>query len=167
MLISPRSDYPVGVRPMSVEAPPAVAGLYDGVYEVTLNNMVEIVFCPSVPPPFDDALLPEDVDEITTPAQARLVSVLFASYAVTPDDARAGSEERLPGRGVVFYVGGAEFARYAAELRELSAELGARYPDRTVNDLSDHAVVRFLRETVIPAPEFQPADREMLHDAAG
>jgi hypothetical protein len=109
MKVRPRSDYPVGVRPMSVEVPAGVAGLYEGIYEVTLNSVVGIVFCPSladVAPPFRDELLPRDVDEITTATQARLVSILFSTYSVTPNDApgrelhavgRAGAYPGLPG----------------------------------------------------------------------
>ena len=167
MKISPRSDYPVGVRPMSVEMPAEVAGLYEGIYEVTLNNVVDIVFCPSltdVAPPFRDELLPRDVDEITTAAQARLVSILFSPYSVTPNDSRNGGHERLPGKGVVFYVTESEFSSFTAELRELSERLGGRYPDQTVTDLAGHAVIRFVRETVITSPEFGPADRAMLQD---
>jgi hypothetical protein len=167
MKISPRSDYPVGVRPMSVEMPAGVAGLYEGIYEVTLNNVVDIVFCPSladVAPPFRDELLPRDVDEITTVAQARLVSILFSPYSVTPNDPRNGGHERLPGKGVVFYVSESEFSIFTAELRELSERSGGLHPDRTVTDLTDRAVIRFLRETVIPSPEFRPADRAVLQD---
>src|SRR5687768_1678589 len=119
MKIGPRSDYPVGVRPMSVEVPADVAGLYEGIYEVTLNIVVDIVFCPSltdVAPPFRDDLLPRDVDEITTATQARLVSVLFSRYAVTPNDSLSGRHERLPGKGVVFYVTESEFTGFTAEL---------------------------------------------------
>jgi hypothetical protein len=167
MKISPRSDYPVGVRPMSVEVPAGVAGLYEGIYEVTLNNVVDIVFCPSltdVAPPFRDELLPRDVDEITTAAQARLVSILFSPYSVTPNDSRTGGHERLPGKGVVFYVTESEFTNFTAELRELSKRLAGRYPDETVTDLADHAVIRFVQETVIPSPDFGLADRAMLQD---
>jgi len=167
MKISPRSNYPVGVRPMSVEVPADVAGLYEGIYEVTLNGVVDIVFCPSltdVAPPFRDELLPRDVDEITTVTQARLVSILFSPYSVTPNDSRSGGHERLPGKGVVFYVTESEFTCFAAELRELSERLGGRYPDRTVADLAGHAVIQFVRETVIPSPALRPADRAMLQD---
>ena len=167
MKVSPRSDYPVGVRPMSVEVPAGVAGLYEGIYEVTLNSVVGIVFCPSlaeVAPPFRDELLPRDVDEITTATQARLASILFSTYSVTPNDSRSGGHERLPEKGVVFYVTESEFTTFAAELRELSGRLGGRYPDGTVADLADHAVIRFVRATVIPSPEFRPTDRAMLQD---
>jgi hypothetical protein len=129
--------------------------------------VVDIVFCPSladVAPPFRDELLPRDVDEITTTTQARIASILFSPYSVTPNDSRSGGHEQLPGKGVVFYVSDAEFARFSAELRELSQRLGGRYPDQTVADLAGNAVIQFVRETVVPAPEFRPADRAMLQD---
>ena len=158
MKVSPRRDYPVGVRPMSAEAPAEVAGLYEGIYEVTLNNVVDVVFCPAVAAPLRDDLLPRDVDEITDSTQARLVSILFSRYCVTPSEALAGKQERLPGGAVVYYVAEADFAVYAAELRDLSG----RYPDEAVTELTGHAVIRFLQDTVIPSPLFDAADRAML-----
>ena len=170
MKVTPRSNYPVGVRPMSVEVPADVAGLYEGIYEITLNNVVSIVFCPlltDVAPPFQDELLLRDVDQITTAIQARLVSILFSRYSVTPNDSLSGGHERLSEKGVVFYVTESEFTCFTDELRQLSERLGALHPDGTVADLADHAVIRFVREIVIPSPAFGPADRAMLQDDYG
>jgi hypothetical protein len=53
---SPTADYPVRVRPESWEHDPTQAGLYAGVYTVTLNATVDITFVPDLSrsaPPWD------------------------------------------------------------------------------------------------------------------
>ena len=165
MKVIPRTDYPVRVRPMSAGVPAAVAGLYEGIYEVTLNNVVDIAFVPSlsgIAPPFRDDLLPRDVDEITTPAQARLVGILFSPYGVTPNDALKGQRQRLSADRLVSYVAEAEFENYSADLHELSTRLGDLHSGVTVTTLTDHAVIRFLRDTLVPM--LDPADLAMLKD---
>ena len=74
MQVSPRSDYPVRVRPRGWDEEPAVAGFYDGVYDVTLNHMVTITFVPELGPrsrPLDRGALPADLDAmLADPANA-------------------------------------------------------------------------------------------------
>jgi hypothetical protein len=176
--VSPRADYPVGVRAMRWEVPPAIADLYDGIFEVSLNRTVSVAFVPdlsSVGPPFDDAQLPRDLDTIASPEQARLATVLFAPYAVTPNDQLQGTERRLPAPvavdgeemgpgGVVFFTSAGDFARYAAELAELSQRLGGRHPAGTIADLRGYAVAAYLRGTVLASDLVDPDDLAALAD---
>lgn len=177
MKVRPRADYPVGVRPMSTEVPTKVADLYEGIYEVTLNNLVDILFCPAVSvsvagPVFYNDLLPHDLDEITTTTQARLATVLLSSYTITPNDALRGHQELLVhddeanvGGGLVYYIAESEFEIYSSELRELSTQLGGLHSQVTVASLGNYAVIRFIRDIVVPSPKFDPSDRVMLQDA--
>jgi hypothetical protein len=174
--VNPRADYPVGVHAMRWEVPPAIADLYDGIFEVSLNRTVDVVFVPdlsSAGPPFDDARLPRDLDTVASPEQARLASVLFAGYAVTPNDQLQGTEQRLPAPvaaggddlgpgGVVFFTTAADFDRYAAELAELSGRLGGRHPTGTIADLEGYAVVAYLRSAVLTSPLVDPSDLAAL-----
>lgn len=173
MKVSPRSDYPVGVRPRSWEESEPVAELYDGIFDVTLNRVVDVVFVPdllAIAPPFDDALLPRDLDEVFTQGQARLAAVLFGRYVVTPDPSRSGIQECFaraidtPGErtGVVFYVSSNKFARYADDLEKLSQRLGGLHPPGTVADLRGIAVIDFIEQTVLGSPAFRSEDAAML-----
>lgn len=173
MKVSPRADYPVRVRPHSWEADESVADLYTGIYDVTLNHSVTVAFVPdmsSFAPPFDDALLPRDLDDITTPAQARLAATLFNRYVVTPNVDRAGTQEHFPSAyddpgsttGVVFYLSPQQFADYTAELDDLISRLGALHPPETVSDLADSPVIQFIRRMVLRPPVLRPDDAAIL-----
>lgn len=169
----PHADYPIQVYPQSWEEDSLRAPHYQGVYSMVLNYIVEVAFVPDVSaaaPPWGGRQLPANVDEVSTPEQARLAAVLLAKYAVTPNDARAGDVEcaRWPphegpiGDGWIRYVSAVEFARYAAELDRLSEIVSSRFPDKTVSDLRDYEVVRFIEREVVAAPWLQPRDAAML-----
>ncbi|CAL9416364.1 hypothetical protein SUDANB95_01754 [Actinosynnema sp. ALI-1.44] len=165
MKVSPRADFPVSVRPWAWEAPEATAHLYDGVYLVTLNNVVSLAFVPDSGPPWDDTGLPHDFDDITTPRQARVVAALSGGYAVAPHPELAGTAEPYEpagaGAGVVFYVTPEEFARYQDDLEALSATLGSVRSTETVSGLRDHEVVRFL-DRVVASGLLAPEDSRLL-----
>jgi hypothetical protein len=174
--VSPRSDYPVRVRPRGWEEDPRVAGYYDGVYDVTLNQMVTVTFVPDLGPrsrPFDRAELPADLDDIADSADARLEAVLFADRAVTADSRRAGTHEPLPippwrdepwaRPGTVFYVTPEQFAELADDLETLSREHGALHSDTPVSALRGHVAVDFV-ERLLADPAFGDEDLLFLRD---
>jgi hypothetical protein len=162
MKVNPRTDYPVRVRPLSMEVEPSVAALYAGGYEVAFNYMVTFSFVPDLgttAPAYDRALLPENLDEVATPEQARLEAVLFAEYAITPNDRLAGTNERLPAPpwadgwpgGVVSYVRAEQFARFAIDLEALVPDLCALYSDTPISRLGGHPALDFaVRLTAEP-----------------
>lgn len=173
MKVSPRADYPVGVRPRSWEESETVAELHEGIFDVTLNRVVDVVFVPdlsAIAPPFDDSLLPRDLDEVFTREQARLAAVLFGRYVVTPNTSRSGIQECFARAndttgertGVVFYISPDEFARYADDLGELSHRLGGLYPPGTVADLRGISVIDYIEQTVLGSPAFRSEDAAML-----
>ena len=164
---------PVGLRPRPWEESEPVAEFYDGIFDVTLNRVVDVVFVPdlsAIAPPFEDELLPRDLDEVSTREQARLAAVLFGRYIVTPNPSRSGIQEcfaraidTLGERtGVIFYVSPNEFARYADDLEEMSHRLGGLYPPGTVADLRGIAAIEFIEQTVLGSPAFRSEDAAML-----
>jgi hypothetical protein len=171
--VTPRADYPVGVRPRSWDEEGDLAALYAGVYDVALNQMVKITFVPDLgiaAPPFERERLPEDLDALTTPEQARLEAALFARYAVTPNAARAGTTERLPkppwrsrDGGIVLYVTPDEFARFAADLEALAPDLGGSYSEVPISQLRGHPALDFVAE-LVSSPRFEDEDAFWLRD---
>ena len=148
MQVTPRADYPVRVRPRSWDEEGPIAAFYAGVFDVTLNQMVTISFVPDLAgsaPPYDRNRLPADLDDVTTPGQARLEAVLFSSYAVTPNDRLADTTERLPTPswgdgpgGLVVYVASDQFERFTNDLDELAPQLGGLYSDVPISQLRGH-----------------------------
>jgi hypothetical protein len=167
------ADYPIQVYPLSWDEAPAVAPLYDGVFGMILNFLVEIVFVPDVSaaaPPWDGHQLPANVDEVSTAEQARLAAALVANYAVTPNEARAGEVERFRWPAdegaradvVMRYVSPAEFARYSADLDHLSTIVSGTQSETPVSELRDYEVVRFVEREVVAAAWLQPGHAAML-----
>lgn len=180
MKISPRADYPVGVRPLAWELP-ALAPYVEGVVEMTLNGMVTITFVPDVSawaPPFDPAALPDDLDAVRSVRDARLATVLLASYVVTPHATLHGTWQQLPPRAgpggpgapdhypgaVVLWVEPERFAAVEADLVTLSERLGGLHPDVPVSTLRRHPAVRLVESVVLTSPGFADADRRWLRD---
>lgn len=183
MKISPRADYPVGVRPREWEEPPGAAPHYAGVVDVSLNGMVTVTFVPDVSawaPPFDAATLPDDLDAIASVRDARLAAVLLASYVVTPHATLHGTWERLPALGgpggaagpvdddepgaVVLWVEPEVYAAAEADLVALAQSLGGRHPDVLVSALRDRPALRLVESAVLASPAFSDADRRWLRD---
>jgi hypothetical protein len=145
----PTSDPPVRVRPQRWEVEPPVAELYEGVYDVTLNHTTTITFVPRVTLRYDRSLLPENLDEVATVEQARLEALIFADYAVTPDETLAGTQEQLPPTswregGEVFYVSDEQFERFAADLEGFSLELFDLHSDTPISALRGHPAIDFI-----------------------
>jgi hypothetical protein len=169
--VGPSSNYLVRVLREEWERPDRPE-LYRDVFEVTLNHAVTVMFVPdvsAVAPPWDAGRLPAGLDDLATVEEARLASVLFSSYAVTPNADLAGTVERLtspPGDGdpaLVRYVTPAEFERYLADLDRLNHVAGSLHQvTLRVDDLRDHEVIQFLEREVVAAPWLRAADARML-----
>lgn len=180
MKTSPRADHLVGVRPLAWEVP-AVARYVEGVVEMTLNGVVTITFVPDVSawaPPFDAAMLPDDLDAVGSVRDARLAAVSLADYVVTPHATLHGTWQQLPPRpgpgrpgdpdrhpgAVVLWVDPVQFAAASADLVTLSERLGGRHPDVPVSALRRHPAVRLVESAVLTSPAFSDADRRWLRD---
>jgi hypothetical protein len=165
MKISPSADYYVRVRPQEWDAvPAAVAPLYAGVFEVDLNFLVHVAFVPdmsSMAPPWDFARLPPNVDEITTPEQARLNVAFTSSYVVTPNDKLADTQEPLDDC-VVFYVPTRDFSGYAEELGRLAHVVGGVHSMVRVSQLREYRVIGFIEQVIVASSWLSAAHAEKL-----
>jgi hypothetical protein len=172
MKTGPRADYPITVSDQTLEEEPPASVLYSGIYTMYLNFSVRVAFIPdmsALAPPWDASRLPDNFDLITTPDQARLATALRTWYVVTPNEARGGQVERFhpfdrtsEQPTVVRFVHPSEFAQFAADLDELSELVGGVYTDKTVVDLQQYSVVRFVAEHVVGAGLMDPRDAYWL-----
>lgn len=170
MKVSPTADFPVRVLEQQWEDGDP---LYAGIFAVTLNHVVDVAFVPdlsAIAPPWEDRLLPQDLDAVKTPEQARLATVLFTSYVVTPNLDRAGTDdvfiwgvESGDDRHIVYYVTPAEFDAHAADLAVLTAVAGNPHSPPRVSELRDqHPVVRFIEERIVASAGIHPRHAVML-----
>jgi hypothetical protein len=170
--IKPSANYTVGVRRREWEEDPPASPIYEGMFTITLNYSVPVVFIPEtgVAPPWNDASLPPGLSEPTTVEQARLIEALTSDYVVTPHDALAGTEERFPRLTdadpdlltVVFYVGRDEFTRYASDLEQLSEVAGDLHSFTRVADLRGYGVIDFVERRIVASSWLMPIDAETL-----
>lgn len=119
------------------EGLPEYAHFYKGIFEVMMIDMVHATFIPTLPRTPDKwpPVLPPNVnvDIVESEEQARLFTVVFSEYIVTPNAELAGQKELVPQPipktdfsfgtdfpfGVVFYVTPEEFAFFSSELLDI------------------------------------------------
>jgi hypothetical protein len=172
--VGPSRNYLVRVLRSEWVDEPLRPELYRDIYVVTLQTLVDVVFVPdasAVAPPWDPGMLPADGDDVATVDEARVATVLWNSYVVTPNADRAGTVDRVPpmrpteyrDQVVIRYVGPAEFDRYLAELDRLTDVVGSvQQATIKVDDLRDYEVIRFIDREIAPAPWLRPGDAQML-----
>jgi len=159
------ANYTVRVRARSWDEPAEKAGLYDGLYTFDLNQVVSLSFVPgpAAARPWSVDDLPADIADFTSADQVRLLELLTSPYSVTPDQARAGTEEQFdwpfdwpdtgePPRPTIFYVTPEAFAGYAADLDALSDIAGNVHSVVRRADVADHVVVRFVEDRILSSP---------------
>ena len=168
MKITPSADYYVGVDLREWGAEEFAKPLYAGIVEVLLNFTVSITFIPDlspVAPPWDAPVDPPPLDERTPPEQIRLYEALTSIYAVTPNNPLAGTEQRFlwPPDGdprfntsTVFFVTTAQFAKYAAELVQLSEFATGLRSFTRLSELPRYDVLDFLERRVLASPWLDP-----------
>jgi len=150
MKVGANPDFPVFVQPESTQHDGAEAALFDGVFRVTLNHFVVVLFVPDVPlPPRGAPAFPGE--PITTPARARQSCLLDGPYCIVADDALAGTSRRISAPppsllaevpSVVCFVGRQEFARYVDELERIE---DLQYGPAPVTRLRPYRVARYLQ----------------------
>jgi hypothetical protein len=165
---SPRFDFPLSVRRQAWEEPADVAPYYDGVFDVTMNHAVTVMFVPDVDQARWPFSLPENPDEVRSEREARLVALAFARYGVTPNDQRQGQEEAfdrewpVPERAALFYVSQAEFDAFSAELARLADGRPSVHSEWEMSEIGNLAVTGFLLSRLLTSPNMARRDLEFL-----
>lgn len=167
---SPHYDFTISVRHQISEEEPEVAALYQGIFDVILNHTVSIMFVPKIvinsqnwPP-----VLPENVDDISTEIEARLVSVALSRYTATPNLLLAGKEEIIPQTdsnyqsGVVFFVTPEEFDIFNMELSILSEQIPSLHSSKKASEIQDLNFIKLIVYRIIPSKYFAEQDLQML-----
>lgn len=151
---------------------PEDAHLHEGCWSVDLNHGPSLEFVDRLDhlgPPWLESSLPAETDGgLDDPDMVRLLTLLSATYAVTPNDELAGQVGRfaLPwpteGRdtGTVFYVSRAEFAVLLDDVKAL-ADTPAGRVHSTVrrDDVIDHPCIQFVQNRLLTSPWLSPMDR--------
>src|SRR5436190_15547597 len=112
----PQYDFPLFVRRQTWEEEPGQAPYYEGIFDVSLNGIVSVMFVPAPARMVWPPVLPRNAEEIQSEDEARAISIALSRFAVTVDDTRAGTERSFPrdwsesGAGLLHFVSAAQFA---------------------------------------------------------
>ena len=163
------ADVAINVRPQAWEEAGQDAGLYDGIYLVTLNHTVELRVFPDVdrsswPPPLPDG---QPYASVMTARRALLAMTV---YACVVDDALAGSDAAVaqfptdgdwaePGR--CFFVGTAEHEALRAQLDALVQATGGVHRTVAASSLQGTPLARLV-ERLVRSPHLAADDRRSL-----
>lgn len=172
-------DLAVSVRHQIWEEAPEVADFYQGIYSVTLNFLVTIMFVPEVERTTDNwpPVLPENVDNVSTELEAKLFTIGLSDYTVTPNSLLAGQQELIHNSlvsedinnsdsvdkmGVVFYVSSQEFEVFSKELSVLAAQTPGVHDSIRISEIQNLELSKFILSSVIGSPHFAAGDLRVL-----
>jgi hypothetical protein len=165
---------------------PEIAQYFEGIFTALLNYTVSIEFIPEIdrsltdwPPKFNE----EKVEHETSYLDARLTTLTFASYAVTPNQSLAGREEVISkatifpndpihhefGDLVIFYVTPEEFETFSKEKNFLQEE-GWLPEERdqywSITNLKKYAIGQFIAERFVKSKYLRDSHAYILGQTA-
>lgn len=161
-----------------------VSHFYEGIYSVTLNQFVTIMFVPKVnrdkqcwPPN-----VPDCIDYPVSQNEAYLWTIGLSDYVVTPNPDLVDQEEviDIPSflgenhkankshrKGVIFYTSSEQFKIFSEELCDINTEIHSVHDKVILSEKSKFSFVDFIIHKVIPSPRFSKKDLESLRKYNG
>ena len=170
---SPRFDFPITVWPQMHEEELQAREYFVNIYSVTLNHTTSVLFVPAFTHTDDwIAKVPtQDIDNVVSAEQARIISAAFAAYTITPDAAQAGLEDTftLTGdrevealQGTLLFVTPEQFDTFLPELAEVAADMRGPFDSRLLSTLKNYEFVSFLLTHLVEAKRLEPVELRML-----
>jgi len=158
-------DFTVSVTYQSQEVLPKTAKFYKGIYLVTLNFLVDIMFVPELEMNPDNwpPVLPDDVDNVSSETEARLFTAALSRYTVTPKSLLAGTQKiiyTLPfkgeredsdldsRKGAIFYVSPQEFDIFSKELSALADQTSGVHGFVKISPIKELEVAKIILSIV-------------------
>lgn len=172
-------NFSVTVRHQIREELPETAEFYQGIYAVALNFLVYIMFVPEleINPNNWPPVLPENVDEVSSEAEARLFTAALSKYTITPHSLLAGTQEIIfvpcinkngeysdsdLEKVVIFYVSHREFDVFSEELVALADRTPGIHDFVRIAEIEELEVAKFMVSIVINSQYFSARDLKIL-----
>jgi hypothetical protein len=171
-------DFKLQVQHQPREEPASVASLYTGLFTVTLNDFVDVMFIPSFPRTRENWSLniADDVEDVRSSHEARQFMAALSEYTVTPNDHRAGQQELIPlappllrrkpddpTTGVIFYVTQKEFIRFSQELAMMEEHTLSVYDCLPFSEVKEFESIQFILKQIVTSPHFSERDFEIVN----
>ena len=179
MKLSLERNFSVSVRHLIWEELPETAEFYRGIYAVSLNFLVDIMFVPEleINPDNWPPVLPDNVDEVSSQTEARLFTTALSCYTVTPNSLLAGTQEIIfipsinkemensnpdSKRTVIFYVSPQEFEAFGKELPALADRTPGVHDFVRISEIGELEVAKFIVFMIIDSHYFSVRDLKIL-----
>ncbi|MGB0385134.1 MAG: hypothetical protein ACPGWR_09950 [Ardenticatenaceae bacterium] len=173
-------DFKVHVRHQEREEDPSVAPLYRGIFSVTLNDFVEVMFIPSFSRDTENWSLniADDVEDVRSLSEARQFTAALSEYTVTPSDERAGEQELIPlapplpplrrepgdpTTGVMFYVTQKEFIRFSQELALIEEHTFLLNEYLPFSEAKEFECIQLILNHIVTSPHFAEKDSKIVN----
>ncbi len=171
------SNFTVSVRHQIWEESPKVAEFYQGIYSVTLNFLVNLMFVPKFERNLSNwpPALPENVDNVNSELEARLFTVAVSDYTVTPSldsrqqqiitfsaDEKVKNGDSASDVRVIFYVSPDKFAVFSKELYTLAGKTPGVHDYVRISEIENLEFARFILSSVVNSPYFSLKDQKIL-----
>lgn len=172
------SNFTVSVRHQIWEESPKFAEFYRGIYSVTLNFLVNVMFVPEVEINMNNwpPTLPENVDNVACEFEARLFTLAISDYTVTPNSLLSGQQEILiapdaeevknsdsaSNAKVIFYVSPEEFEIFIKELSALSEQTPSVRDYVRISEIENLEFAKYLLYFVIKSSYLLAKDKNIL-----
>ncbi len=187
MIQSPPQEYEfkVQVRHQVRDEEPEIARFFKGIFWMTLNDFVNLIFIPSFPRDKENWSLniPTSLEDVSSLDEARQFTAALSEYTITPSDKRAGQQELIPippppdisfpglrpdhkteesKTGVMFYVTPQEFIRFSQELAVIEEHTFMLYEYLPFEEVKEFECIQFITDTIIRSPHFTQKDMKMV-----
>jgi hypothetical protein len=172
-------NFSVTVRHQIREELPETTEFYQGIYSVSLNFLVYIMFVPEleINPNNWPPVLPKNVDDVSSETEARLFTTALSKYTVTPHSLLAGTQEIIfipsanknmgysdsdSERAVIFYVSHQEFNAFSKELVALADRTPGVHDFVRIAAIEELEIAKFITSIVMNSQCFSAGDLEIL-----
>jgi hypothetical protein len=154
------ADFLVHVRSQVPDQTPESAAHFEGAFSVVLNHLPTVDVVPAFTREPWPPELPDDIDVVRSADEARRLAVALGTYVITPDDARAGTDETIPRapsapggepwQEVIFYLSQVDFDALVAELGSLAERFGGVHDTVPVSEIASSRLAGLLLARVVP-----------------
>ena len=137
----------INVRSAATEEPHSIARFFDGIWLVVVANGPSVMFVPAVKRDPWPPELPENTDLVQSNDEARRLALL-SEYAITADDTREGTTERIVShdglRSTIAYCTAEQFATATDELSGAAPRTQSVHDSIGLDELCGPVVAQLL-----------------------
>lgn len=180
MVKAPHQKYEFKVRVQHQERDEdsSIARFFRGIFWMSLNGSVDIIFIPSFPHEQENWSLniTTYIDDVRSVDEARQFTAALSDYTVIPDNNRAGQQQVYPKppplppsrgigptTGVIFYVTQQEFTRFSQELTLIEEHTFLFNEHIPFSEAKNFECMQLILDHIVTSPHFSQEDTKIIN----